>query len=258
MKLTLFKILYFFSLATMLFYLYTNIFNPVVEYGTRREINGIFVLSIISSIIFPFIIFYINNKNKWFVFSVMMIFLTLFCYINFKSDLLQKTIFINQPTSSYTLQKKTIKFIDNHQKIAMQLVEIIEEKLKTEKFENDIEIIIVNNSDSRFEKDEIITSNYKGKLVKRRIIVTDISKYGFSNNKHLINKFTIKDKKVQNLDIYSAVFYPYKVNEYDKNMFSPIQNVSESGNKYYIEECKIQSYIYKKKWLFKVGSDCKG
>lgn len=258
MKLNLFKILFLLSIITVLYFLYTNIFNPEIKHDYGREINGYFILSIIGSIIFSIIIFFINNNNKWFAVSMIIILLSFLCYTNFQSNLLQKTIFVNQPTSNYKLQKNAINFINSHQNIAVNLVKIIEEKIALENFENDTEITIINNSDVRFERDEIRNFNYRGKLVKRRVILTDISKYGLSTYKKDIQQFTIKDKKIQNLNLYSATFYPNKVSQYDKKRFSANEIIMEVNSKYYIKQCEIQNYIYDEKWLFKIGSDCKG
>ena len=140
-----------------------------------------------------------------------MIFATIFTYLNFKSDLLQKTIFSNQMVSTYKVQSTMEDFIERNKLDIITEIKRIEANYNSKNFTKNsetTEVLFVNNPGHLKNIDTIeMYQSSKKETKKRRKIITELYENTFENklsknSSFNIAYFTIMNNKVSKIHIY--------------------------------------------------------
>src|SRR5690554_6946564 len=91
------------------------------------KINPFFQFLVILSFIFPILIAFFRKKYIWFTQALIIIFIT----ISWKEDFLQKTLFVNQPTSKAKVHKTVKQFVDKNNTHINSIIDQLTENCKT-------------------------------------------------------------------------------------------------------------------------------
>lgn len=196
-----------------------------------------------------------------------------FCTMWYSSDFLQKTLFVNQRTSTYHFQQERKAFIKQNQNSITSEIKRIEVLIAADTFNPNQETAFINTYDNdNIPKDTIVAQLYRGTGTWQsvRLISLDFKSKSFNFRQtegYVLKSFTVKYGRIIELSLYnpqfkespyfynsSIYFYPY--GDVDRSFF--IWEIADFGTHYYLKYCKTRNYVFEDKWIFKVEGKCFG
>lgn len=262
MRTTLLRSFNVFSLlSTILYCLFIDIFSSSFSII-------LFQFLLLSASVTP-IILVIKNKNS-FYYLVQPI-LIIACTANFKSDFIQKTIFINQRTSTYTFQEHRKKFFLANESRVLATVNKIERLIQAERISSDTLTGYQNDrtffSTERVSIDSVMSD---GKQVIFRHISTEFKAKGYDpdiNEPFTLEGFSVLRNKIISVRIHGKnlprskyfdwgdiYYYPHD----DAWRWTPWREASLFGKNLYLRYCDRKYYIFQNKWVCYAEGYCFG
>ncbi len=287
------KILIFLNTVVWVYLIYLQFFNKLGPYtwqqnmGMGAEPHIVFSLSylfcVLLLLLIPAFIFWRKlwlSRNSYLIWALQF-FVILACTFFWKTDLMQKTLFYNSPTSTYKSIQKHVDFITKNQQNISDVIRYIEEEIGTDTLElgDGYERLIItpqsiykrrhvgyNNmhlKNGSFFQQEIIKMLCEFKVppeISKKMKGYAILALNIKNGKIMDCEVEKRDIPMNNDDdapfggIYCR-FYPHGVASEDM----PREGYKNYKSNYYKENyCSENHYIFNKYWTFALAGKCYG
>jgi len=193
--------------------------------------------------------------------------------ICFSGNFLQKTLFVNQRTSTYHFQQERKAFIKQNETYIIAEGKRIEALIAADTLNTQQETAFINTQDnSNLPKDTIVQLLDRRTATSRSVrqVSLDFVTHSFNFDKtkgYILQGFTVKNGRITQLSLYnpqfkeSPYFYNYPIYFYpngDFNLHYFATEIVDFGSHYYLKYCQASNYLFEGKWVFQVEGKCFG
>lgn len=218
------------------------------------EINPVFQFLVVISIILPTLIAFLLKKYTWFSQAIIIILISFF----WKEDFLQKTLFVNQPTSKAKVHKTVKQFVDNNENHINSIIDQLTENcIKLIKDYDGITTIQnIKRHDPHFVHSEMDTVYKENGKNLRYIKTASLSSELTQIKEYEIKGIILEKGKIIRLDFLLTQpnakkhywnfirYYPQGID--NSSQIPTNSELYDLNTNYYLEQERI--YIYKEHW----------
>lgn len=218
------------------------------------EINPVFKFLVVISIILPISIAFCIKKYAWFLQAIIIILISFF----WKKDNLQKTLFVNQPTSKAKAHKTVKQFVDKNENYINSTIDQLTEncKILIKDYDGITTIQSIKGHDPHFVHSEMDTV-YKENGKNLRYIKTDLlSSELTQTEEYVIKRIILENGEIMRLELIinhpkAKKYFNEYINYYPQGIKrigqGPVPPKTFNLNRnYYLEQ--ESTYIYKNNW----------
>lgn len=215
------------------------------------NINPCFQFLVILSIIFPVLIAFFRKKYIWLTQALVIILIS----ISWKEDFLQKTLFINQPTSKAKVHKIVTQFIDKNETHINGIIDPLTANCKTliKDYDGVTTIQNIKGHDPNFihsETDTIYTQNGTTlRYIKTGSLSSDLTQ----TEEYEIKLIVLEKGEIVRLELIlnqpkAKKYYQNYISYYPQGIKKPITpELYKLNTNYYLEQ--ERTYSYKELWV---------